>query len=305
MFAPLNDYTATVIGMVRDDVDFRKLLFDDIIYVGSGVTPYSNDNNNHYEALEDQGADLSVVLDAALQSAVTQRDPSMIAGVMTSRAAANAFFYAGTNRAMLRYTLMNHLCHDLEQLKDITLSPDRIRQDVSRSPGGDSRIFLNNCVGCHSGMDPLAQAFAYYEWSGAEDAPTGQMLYNSMGMVDEITQIRVQRKYHINENNFPYGFVTPDDHWTNRWREGQNAVLGWDESLPGEGFGAASMGQELAYSDAFARCQVEKVFTNVCLRPPGNTDDHNEVERIVGEFATSGYKLKKVFSETAMYCMGN
>ena len=39
VFAPLNDYTATVIGMVRDDVDFRGMLSDDIVYVGSGVTP--------------------------------------------------------------------------------------------------------------------------------------------------------------------------------------------------------------------------------------------------------------------------
>ena len=39
VFAPLNDYTATVIGMVRDDKDFRGMLSDDIVYVGSGVTP--------------------------------------------------------------------------------------------------------------------------------------------------------------------------------------------------------------------------------------------------------------------------
>ena len=35
VFAPLNDYTATVIGMVRDDVPFNELLSDDILYVGS------------------------------------------------------------------------------------------------------------------------------------------------------------------------------------------------------------------------------------------------------------------------------
>ena len=49
---------------------------------------------------------------------------------------------------------------------DTTRPPDRIRQDVARSPGGDSRLFLNNCVGCHSGMDPMAQAFAYYNFNG-------------------------------------------------------------------------------------------------------------------------------------------
>ena len=44
VFAPLNDYTATVIGMVRDDVDFRTSLSADVVYVGQGVTPaYSTD----------------------------------------------------------------------------------------------------------------------------------------------------------------------------------------------------------------------------------------------------------------------
>ena len=90
--------------------------------------------------------------------------PAATAGVMTTRAAAKAFFIDGTNRAMFRFTLLNHMCDDLEQVKDITRVPDRIRQDVSRSPGGDSRLFLNNCIGCHSGMDPLAGAFAYYDY---------------------------------------------------------------------------------------------------------------------------------------------
>ena len=35
VFAALNDYTATVIGMIRDDVDFRELLHGDIIYIGN------------------------------------------------------------------------------------------------------------------------------------------------------------------------------------------------------------------------------------------------------------------------------
>ena len=55
-FVPLNDYTATVIGMVRDDVDIRQMLYGDILYVGRAsldLPPYSMTNNNHYEALED------------------------------------------------------------------------------------------------------------------------------------------------------------------------------------------------------------------------------------------------------------
>ena len=35
MFAPLNDYSATVIGMVRDDVSFDTLLSADLVYTGA------------------------------------------------------------------------------------------------------------------------------------------------------------------------------------------------------------------------------------------------------------------------------
>ncbi len=56
VFAPLNDYTATVIGIVRDDLDYREVLSGDILYVGgSGFPAYSLSNNNLYQQLEDQG----------------------------------------------------------------------------------------------------------------------------------------------------------------------------------------------------------------------------------------------------------
>jgi hypothetical protein len=45
-FAPLNDYTATVIGMIRDDVPFNTVLSADILYVGgTGMPAYSAANN--------------------------------------------------------------------------------------------------------------------------------------------------------------------------------------------------------------------------------------------------------------------
>jgi len=241
--------------------------------------------------MEQQGVDLKDNLVPELQSVYHGIPSTATAGVMTSRAAAEAFFSDGTNRAMFRFTLLNHLCHDLEQVKDITRSPDRIRQDVSRSPGGDSRIFNNSCVGCHSGMDPMAQAFAYYNF----DAGSQRI---------EFTDGITQPKYHINENTFKYGFVTPDDHWDNYWRAGQNALLGWDNSLTGSGDGAKSLGVELASSEAFARCQVEKAFKTVCLREPGNSQDRSRIDSITTAFKADNYNMKTVFAETAAYCKG-
>ncbi len=176
-------------------------------------------------------------------------------------------------------------------------------------PGGDSRLFLNNCVACHSGMDPLAQAFAYYDYvydaDTDEEGEGGRISYNQAGAIDPKTGTRVVAKYHINANNFKPGFVTPDDAWINYWRQGPNQHLGWDSALSGSGSGAKSMGQELAHSDAFAQCQVKKVFKNVCLRPPATAADRAQVAAMVANFANSGYQLKQVFADAAVHCMGD
>ncbi len=304
-FEPLNDYTATVIGIIRDDYDFRTILYGDILYTGNttGLPPYSPSSNAHYKEMEDRGVNLMTDL-----VETTQTDPATLnlpagaaAGVLTTRAAAKAFFVDGTNRAMFRFTMLNHLCNDMEQVKDSSYSPDRVRQDVSRSPGGDSRIYMNACVGCHSGMDPMTQAFAYYDYTypmnGNEpDYEAGQMVYSG-GVV--------QPKYLQNSNNFEYGYVTPNDNWDNYWRTGRNSALGWDSALTGSGSGASSMGQELAHSDAFARCQVEKVFKAVCLRAPVDATDRAQINTMITTFRGNGYKLKQVFADSAVFCMGN
>ena len=295
VFTPLNDYVATVIGMVRDDVAFDRVLYDDILYVGRsglGVPGYSPSGNDHYAALESQGVNLKDDLVRTTQSSASGIPADATAGVLTSRAAAQAFFVVGTNRAMFRFTLMNHLCTDLEQVQDPTRPPDRIRQDVSRSPGGDSRLFLNNCVACHAGMDPLAQAFAYYDY----DEAGGRLLY---------THGQVRPKYFNNDETFRPGFVTPDDRWDNYWRQGRNALLGWDPSQPGSGQGAKSMGRELAGSERFARCQVEKVFRNVCFRAPSDAPDRARIDAMTASFKSNGYRLKRVFAEAATYCIGD
>jgi hypothetical protein len=293
-FVPFNDYTATVIGMIRDDVPFNTVLSANILYTvnAPNLPAPSPANNDHYATAEADGVDFSAALQQTTQTAAYGTPPSAVAGVWTTRAGAAAFFVLGTNRAQFRYTMLNYLCHDMQTVMDNTRPTDRIRQDVARSPGGDSRVFLNNCAGCHSGMDPMAQAFAYYDFSTSSN----QLVY---------TPGQVQPKYLKNPQNFPWGYVTPDDSWQNRWRSGPNADLGWDSSLPGSGEGAASLGQELENTTAFANCQVVKVFQTVCLRAPTSGTDQQTVSTIQADFISSGYDLKKVFQESAAACPGS
>jgi hypothetical protein len=166
-------------------------------------------------------------------------------------------------------------------------------------------------------MDPMAQAFANYEWSykdiNPDDPDVGRLVY---------TPGVVQEKYHINATNFKGGYFTRDSGWSNYWRNGPNAWLGWKENPTAEfsasitedskgvshGVGAKSLGMELAHTDAFARCQVKKIFKTVCLRSPDSSDttDVNgwNFNSMVTAFKTN-YNMKQAFGRAAVYCSGN
>jgi len=297
VFADLNDYTATVIGMVRDGVPFDQVLSADLVYVaapGLVPDPYSHTSNQHYVDIQTMGVDLSnpAQLVGVPQSTLpgSQISSADAAGVVTTRAAAEAFFSAGTNRRMWRFTTKNYLCRDMEALKDTSRPTDRIRQDVNRSPGGDSEIFHTQCVGCHAGMDAVAGAYAYFEW----DAMQGRMVH---------TPGQVQGKYAINTGVFPGGHITTDNSWINLWREGQDASLGWNAAEPGRGLGAKGLGVEVAHSRAFAECQVQKVFDHVCFRPPRDSADAAAIQSIADDFERDRrYDLRQVFADVAIYC---
>ena len=269
VFAPLNDYTATVIGMVRDDVDFRGIALGRRRLRRPGHQPGLLDDQQR--ALRGDGkqqrrpAASCSRRPRSPRSTACRRQRPPASSLRAPRS--EAFFIDGTNRAMFRFTLLNHLCHDMEQVHDTSRPPDRIRQDVTRSPGGDSSLFLNNCIGCHNGMDPMAQAFAYYDF----DETQMRLVY---------TQGQVQPKYLINSDNFKQGYVTTDDHWENRWRlPGKNTLLGWagQDGQIRSGNGAKTLGEELANSDAFAQCQAEKVFRTLCFRSPSDDPDRDQV----------------------------
>ncbi len=225
---------------------------------------YSPTSNAQYEQLEDRtGTWRFTVLVATTQSQHTGLPAAATAGVMTTRAASEAFFVDGTNRAMFRFTMMNHMCRDMEQVQDTSLPPDRIRQDVSRSPGGDSRMFLNNCIGCHSGMDPLAQAFAYYDY----DKTAGQHRLHRRHRAAEVPDQPGQLQAGLSSRPTTAGTTTGARARTGcsagaaRCRAAATAPSPWARSSP--------------TATPFAQCQVEKVFKTVCFRPPANAADRD------------------------------
>ena len=137
----------------------------------------------------------------------------------------------------------------------------------------------------------MAQAFAYYNY----DETQGRH-----GVHRGFRAAQVP----INADTFRAGYVTPDDRWDNYWRAGQNALLGWDSALPGAGNGAKSLGQELGQQRRLRVLpgregvpQRLPALAAGCRRPqPDRLDGHS--------FRSSGYRLKQVFADAAIYCMG-
>ena len=85
VFAPLNDYTATVIGMVRDDLPFNTALSADILYTSSapGLPAPSPANNDHYAQAEANNVDLKANLVQTTQSGVYGIPPAATAGLLS------------------------------------------------------------------------------------------------------------------------------------------------------------------------------------------------------------------------------
>ena len=284
----LNDYSATVIGMVRDDLSFANVLSTDVLYTAkagiTGVPAYSPLNNDHYAALDTLGVDLNANLVKSTQGTLTGLTAA--SGVLTTRGFGEAFYNMGTNRAAVRFTYMTYLCADMDQMHDTTVPDFRIRRDVDRAPGGETKVFKNKCDGCHSGMDAQGGAFAHLDFQGGRttfDATT------------------VAPKFNQNAQNFADGYVTTDDGWINLWSTGQNAVIGWNGAT--EGNGPAAYGQMLTATDTFPVCMARRVYATVCLKALADVAPA-DVKTLADSFKTDQFNVKRLFARTATECMG-
>lgn len=291
---PLNDMVATIVGMVRDDKPFDQVLYGDVYYSGvdgmAGVSAWARNSNQHYIDIENRRFDLEASLVERSQTVMTGIQDT--AGILTTRAYGAAFMDAGTNRAVVRWAFKNFLCNDMEQLSDVTRPDYRIRRDVERNPGGETKVFLSSCKGCHAGMDALAGATAYFDFVGGEVREQATV----------VNKINAQNKYDP-------GFVTTNNSWINLWSQGgPNLRLGF--AGPQTGNGLRSFGQMLAGTAEFDRCMARRVFKTVCVRDPilDSSKTNNEIamiQSLATGFNNSNHNMKELFAATAARCMTN
>ena len=290
---PLDDMSATIIGAIRDSDQagkpFGRILHDDVLYVGSGVAPYSPTNNNHYEELESRGANLSSVLTEQSQSSLgSVPDSDGIAGILSSRAWALAYYNMGTNRRATFYLLRNFMCSEMDYIMDVNIPDIYVARDVTRSPGGDSSEYKSYCVGCHAAQDAMRPAWAYYDY----DPATGGITYTPGQVVQKINQAG---------STFPEGFVTPNDNFVNLWGSMSAHMDRLGFKPPYSGVGAKDLGRQVANSSGFANCMVFKAFKKVCYRNPAASES-DMLDLVSQEFEDSG-NMKEVYKKVAAHCV--
>lgn len=287
---PLNDYVATVVGIIRDDIPFDQVLYGDHLYIATNtptnitIAPYSKANNTHYEDLERNRLSLKTYLTKVSQSATTGIQAT--AGVITTRAAASAFFSAGTNRRMTRFLFINYLCRDFEAVHDTNVPDYWVRRDVERNPGGDSRAYKNQCVGCHAGQDSIGGAWAYY------DFVNGELRYTPGEVVSKIN-----KNVHFEQHE------VVDDSWENMWAQGQNSNLGWPSVTSGKG--ARELGMMLSRTRAFSECMAQRSYEKFCLKKSLTSDEKNKIRALADSFQkNANYNMKNLIAETSILCLG-
>lgn len=193
---PFNDSAALMLGIIRDNADFRQALTANYSYELKSSTGYRNNfqtllGNPWSEAdsrLLDLNSDLVKVngqiigleynqglvskinantslsvpdraklMNESAVKSVNHPDP---AGIFTTRYFAEAQFSGGSNRRPVEYVVKNFLCSSLSDIGNNMASDAYVGKDVDRFPGGDHSNYTNNCKNCHTVMDGYRMAFS-------------------------------------------------------------------------------------------------------------------------------------------------
>lgn len=341
---PLNDFTATIIGMIRDNKNAKEMLTGNYFYMAdpakAAVPSDEVDDilrsNNHYDALDNGNFDLKavlmerkqIILQASSSNGNNSTDNNNInnitfaaidnawsAGLLTTRQWAMSHMIAGTNRRAVEFTFREFMCTPIENMADSTGPEDPIGRDIDRNPGGSRSKFTTSCRACHTILDGFRPAFANLTFSNnflkhsslvPNSTNDNAVEDNSIVMRVHPDAAGVSRKMNHNEQNFINGKIIKTDDWVNNANNGTNKTnLGWGTKLSGKG--TREFGDSVTASKAFSKCMTKRVFFTVCKRDPDAKDDAF-IKTVADEFSSTdrNYNLKYLFHRivTNDSCLG-
>lgn len=340
---PLNDFAATVIGAVRDEISAKELLSGNFIYQGdptkAAVPSDEIDDilrsNKHYDALELSNYDLKSVLVKTRQKVLKASSKTannstgnnninnimfeavenpFAAGLLTTRQWAAAHMVAGTNRRAAEFTFREFLCTPIENMADSSGPEDVIGRDIDRNPGGSRAKFTTSCRACHTILDGFRPAFAFMTFSNGfmKHSAFVPTVNNANADEDASIQMRsradapgVKAAMNHNEDTYINGKILKTDDWVNNANSGTNKTnLGWTRT---SGKGTAEFGRAIAETKAFPRCMAKRVFFTVCKREADSKDDAF-IKKVAEEFSSAerNYNLKYLFQRIVVNesCLG-
>jgi hypothetical protein len=337
--AELNDFIATIIGNTRDNLSAKELVSGTDFYmadpakaaVPSDMIRDVLRSNLHYSSLAKGGFDLARVLVKTRQKlydgtrVVDNPDP---AGLITSRAFMESHAIAGTNRRMVEFTFREFMCIPIERWAYAQSSDSWVGRDVDRAPGGSHTKFTQSCRACHSRMDPLRGAFAYYTFSAGfikntllvphvtnfatnEDMNMGAIIGLRAGDPGSATLPSnssinyVVKKMNHNDHVYNGGYVMTDNSFINAAVDNEALkYFGWRSSLNGKG--AHELGIMLGESEGFSRCMTRRVFKTLCKRDPADSEA-TIIKSMATDFEAHEYKIKYLFKKVAglPQCLGD
>lgn len=308
--AILDDTSATIILSIINEIDFRRILYDDIIAVGSGeVNGNASDKlklpngevidgyargfagKDHYRMLEElEVYHIPGFLSFTSQLPYTHQNPAAVSGILSTWGFGNAAYSAGTNRRAIPMITREALCIDLDALRDSTGVEKYTRRDLIKTDADDTNTTWRTvCKTCHTGpLEQWSTAFIYHDvrnqavvWERVEPVPAN----NKMNRVGQAS-----------------GYVPKNAEWFNELTDAQMKLIGFTKDVKG-GFGLKSLGRALSETESFKSCQPQKAFKAVCGRDP-DENDQGFLNSLVKDFETSKYNLKRSFAKSAIYCAG-
>lgn len=319
---PLNEFTATCMGMVRDEAPATDMLLGNYTYrIDPALVPAALNikvpdardpanavslrrSNSHYAPV-DRFVDL-VDVGATLYKEAPQRinvrttgnpAPPMTetiplpdpAGLITTTTFMQEECIAGTNRRCVEFVFRNFLCQGPLDFADNGLSSGGgddswVGRDIDRFPANDHKTYETSCKGCHNILDGFRGAFAYYDWDndGIKYDPA-----------------KPGNKYSRNSNVYNRGYITLDDSWQNNAIYGRNAeYFQWPSTTRGKGL--REFAKIVSESPAFPRCMVKRAIRAVCLRETDQIDEEILVGPEAARFVKDGYNLKNLMGRVAL-----
>ncbi|OQW53651.1 MAG: hypothetical protein A4S09_07035 [Proteobacteria bacterium SG_bin7] len=323
---PSNDFTATLVGAVRDDVSAYELLTGNFSYrvdparLPAGVAVRSDvytdilRTNNHYIDLDARGFNatwlarkdgMEIVAGNNVIDLLPDKDASPL---LTSRGFTAAHAIAGTNRRMYQYTFLQFMCVGMTEFSDTSVSDEFVGRDVDRY---DPK-FQTRCKGCHGQMDGMRGAFANIDFF--DNGTVGFLKHSSKLLAQPLLLNQTENEFNFktfrgpngvtlypgvaekmnhNEQVYTPGRIIDSDAWTNlAVGNGNSNYFGWRGALKGNGI--KSFARMIAGSERFGKCMAAKVFTEVCKRKP-NDGDQALINYAGKKFEDSGYKFKGLF----------